>query len=42
MGYRDHFYVQELAPRAFKRKIMDIYEAALTAGFKDARDGVTN
>lgn len=42
MGYRDHFYVQDLAPRAFKRKIMDIYEAALTAGFKDARDGVTN
>jgi hypothetical protein len=42
MGYRDHYYVQDLAPRAFKRKIMDIYEAALTAGFKDARDGVTN
>jgi hypothetical protein len=40
MGYRDHYYVQDLAPRAFKRKIMDIYEAALTAGFKDARDGV--
>jgi hypothetical protein len=42
MGYRDHYYVQDLAPRAFKRKIMDIYLAALTAGFKDARDGVTN
>jgi hypothetical protein len=42
MGYRDHYYVQDLAPRAFKRKIMDIYESALTAGFKDARDGVTN
>ena len=40
MGYRDPFYVQDLAPKAFKRKVMDIYEAALTAGFKDARDGV--
>lgn len=42
MGYRDIYHIKDLAPRAFKRKIMDIYEAALSAGFYDSRDGVAN
>lgn len=42
MGYRDVYYIQDLAPRAFKRKVMDNNYNALTAGFKDARDAASN
>lgn len=38
MGYRDVVYVKELAPKAFRRKLMDIYEAAYLAGFREADD----
>jgi len=38
LGYRDEMYVRDLAPRAFKRDILDIYDKALQAGFEDEQD----
>jgi predicted small lipoprotein YifL len=37
MGYRDIYHVEDLAPRAFKRTVMDNNMNALVAGFKDTR-----
>ena len=34
MGYREEDYVRELAPRAFKRDLLDTYDKALEAGFE--------
>ncbi len=37
MGYRDIYYVKDLAPHAFRHELMDTYDHALTAGFDDAQ-----
>jgi hypothetical protein len=36
MGYRDVFYVRDLAPKAFHRELIDTYDHAIAQGFKDA------
>jgi hypothetical protein len=36
MGYRDVFYVRDLAPKAFHRELIDTYDHAIEQGFKDA------
>jgi hypothetical protein len=36
LGYRDAFYVRDLAPRAMHRELMDTYDHAIAAGFEDA------
>jgi hypothetical protein len=36
MGYRDAFYVRDLAPRAMHHDIADTYDHAIAAGFEDA------
>ncbi|HZK76780.1 MAG TPA: hypothetical protein VFD13_07725 [Candidatus Kapabacteria bacterium] len=35
-GYRDIYYVEDLAPKAFGHEMEDTYEHAIEAGFKDA------
>jgi len=37
MGYRDPFYVRDLAPKAFRHELMDTYDHAIEAGFMDAQ-----
>ena len=41
MGYRDEQYVLELAPRAFKRDLLDTYLKALGAGFDEAQNSAS-
>jgi hypothetical protein len=36
MGYRDEFYVRDLAPKAFHHDLMDTYDHAIAKGFEDA------
>jgi len=36
MGYRDEFYVRDLAPKAFHHEMMDTYDHAIAHGFEDA------
>src|SRR5438270_8879047 len=36
MGYRDAFYVRDLAPHAFRHDVMDVYDHAIEKGFHDA------
>src|ERR1035441_5443804 len=36
MGYRDVYYVRDLAPKAFRHELMDTYDHAIEAGFADA------
>ena len=36
MGYRDVYYVEDLAPKAFGHELEDTYEHAIDAGFNDA------
>ena len=36
MGYRDVFYVRDLAPHAFRHDVMDTYDHAIEKGFQDA------
>lgn len=36
MGYRDVYYVADLAPKAMGHDIMDTYEHAIEQGFNDA------
>jgi hypothetical protein len=36
MGYRDVYYVRDLAPKAFRHEMMDTYDHAIEAGFIDA------
>jgi hypothetical protein len=36
MGYRDVYYVRDLAPHAFRHEIMDTYDHAIELGFHDA------
>lgn len=36
MGYRDEFYVRDLAPKAFHHEILDTYDHAIAKGFEDA------
>jgi hypothetical protein len=36
MGYRDGFYVRDLAPKAFRHEMMDTYDHAIEAGFTNA------
>ena len=38
MGYRDVYYVRDLAPRAFRHEMMDVYDHAVAKGFEDAAD----
>jgi hypothetical protein len=37
MGYRDVYYVRDLAPKAFHHEMMDTYDHAIEAGFTDAQ-----
>jgi hypothetical protein len=39
MGYRDEFYVRDLAPKAFGHDMMDTYDHAIAQGFEDAKAG---
>jgi hypothetical protein len=36
MGYRDAFYVRDLAPKAFHHELLDTYDHAIAKGFEDA------
>ncbi len=36
MGYRDEYYVRDLAPKAFHHEILDTYDHAIAKGFEDA------
>jgi hypothetical protein len=36
MGYRDVYYVTDLAPKAFGHDLLDTYEHAIQTGFHDA------
>jgi hypothetical protein len=36
MGYRDEFYVRDLAPKAFHHDILDTYDHAIAKGFEDS------
>ncbi|MDP4198826.1 MAG: hypothetical protein Q8922_02530 [Bacteroidota bacterium] len=36
LGYRDGYYVRDLAPRAFKHELLDTYDHAIATGFEDA------
>ena len=36
MGYRDGFYVRDLAPKAFGHQLLDTYDHAIAKGFEDA------
>lgn len=36
LGYRDVVYVEDLAPKAFRRQVMSIYADALSQGFRNA------
>ena len=37
MGYRDVYYIRDLAPNAFRHSLMDTYDHAIAAGFEDAK-----
>ncbi len=37
MGYRDEYYVRDLAPNAFRHALMDVYDHAIMHGFEDAQ-----
>jgi hypothetical protein len=37
MGYRDEFYVRDLAPKALHHELMDTYDHAIAKGFEDAK-----
>jgi hypothetical protein len=37
MGYRDEFYVRDLAPKAFHHEVLDTYDHAIAKGFEDAK-----
>ena len=39
MGYRDEFYVRDLAPKAFGHEMMDTYDHDIAKGFEDAKSG---
>lgn len=39
IGYRDEFYVRDLAPKAFHHELMDTYDHAIAQGFVDAEKG---
>ncbi len=36
MGYRDEYYVRDLAPKAFHHEMMDTFDHAIAHGFEDA------
>jgi hypothetical protein len=36
LGYRDVFYIRDLAPRAMHHALMDTYDHAIETGFDDA------
>jgi len=36
MGYRDAYYIRDLAPHAFRHDVMDVYDHAIEQGFHDA------
>ncbi len=38
MGYRDKYYVLDLAPKAFHHEILNTYDHAIERGFEDAAD----
>ena len=37
MGYRDVYYVRDLAPNAFRHPLMDTYDHDIEKGFEDAQ-----
>ena len=37
MGYRDIYYVKDLAPHAFRHEVMDVYDHAIVTGYEDAQ-----
>lgn len=36
MGFRDEYYVRDLAPKAMKHELMNTYDHAIAKGFNDA------
>jgi len=42
MGYRDEYYVRDLAPHAFHHEMDDVYDHAIAQGFEDAKSGDTS
>ena len=42
LGYRDVYYVEDLAPKAFGHEMEDTYEHAIQKGFKDAAAKITS
>jgi hypothetical protein len=37
MGYRDVYYVRDMAPHAFRHALLDVYDHAIDKGFEDAK-----
>lgn len=37
MGYRDVYYVRDMAPHAFRHALLDVYDHAIEKGFEDAQ-----
>lgn len=42
MGYRDLWYVRDLAPKAFRKKLLSTYDDAIQAGYKAAKKAAGN
>ena len=42
LGYRDVYYVRDLAPHAFRHQMDDTYDHDLQKGFEDAEDDDTS
>jgi len=38
LGYRDWFYVSDMIPQAFRRQLLDTYEDAIQAGYKQTEE----
>jgi hypothetical protein len=36
LGYRDVYYVRDMAPRVFHHEMLDVYDHAIEKGFEDA------
>lgn len=42
LGYRDAYYVRDLAPRAMHHTLIDTYDHAIATGFEDAASNNTS
>jgi hypothetical protein len=38
MGYRDGWYIRDMAPKAFQHELLDTYDHAIKQGFEDAME----